>query len=305
MNRTLKQWWVAGALAAVLILLGIFAPRFFRPEQLVPMLTAAAPVLLVAAGVSTVILTRQIDVSLGSQFGWCSVLAGLTAASGAPMPVVALVSIVTGMGLGAFNGALVAGLGLPSIVVTLATLVTWREALRWSRQGEYIRDLPISFQWLGLSQATGQVVIIGSCGALFLLLVLALKFTAGGRFFYAVGSDEDAARLAGLRPRLVTFGAFLLSGSLVGLAALLNAVRFNDIDPKTGQGLEMQAIAAAVVGGIAISGGRGSLWGVLAGVLLLATVAPALVFLNIPPQWERAIQGAIILLAVAAEARRR
>jgi rhamnose transport system permease protein len=103
---------------------------------------------------------------------------------------------------------------------------------------------------------------------------------------------------------VVTFGAFLFSGALIGLAALLNAVRFTDIDPKSGQGLEMKAIAAAVVGGVAISGGRGSLWGVLAGVLLLATIAPGLVFLHIAPEWERAIQGVIILLAVAAEVRR-
>ena len=93
--------------------------------------------------------------------------------------------------------------------------------------------------------------------------------------------------------------ALLVSvGMLTGLAALLNAIRFADVDPKTGTGLELQAIAAAVVGGVAISGGRGNLWGVLAGVLLLACIAPALVFLRMPPQWEKAIQGAIILVAV-------
>jgi rhamnose transport system permease protein len=164
---------------------------------------------------------------------------------------------------------------------------------------------PPSFQWFGLSQGAGQAAILAGTAAVFLIVVFGMKHLAVGRFLYATGSDHDAARLAGLRPRVITFGAFVFSGALIGLAALLNAVRFTDVDPKTGQGLEMQAIAAAVVGGIAISGGRGSLWGVLAGVLLLATIAPALVFLHIPPQWERAIQGGIILLAVAAEARRK
>ena len=98
-----------------------------------------------------------------------------------------------------------------------------------------------------------------------------------------------------------TRAVFVLTGALTGLAALLNAIRFADVDPKTGTGLELQAIAAAVVGGVAISGGRGNLWGVLAGVLLLACIAPALVFLKFPPQWEKAIQGAIILIAVAAD----
>jgi rhamnose transport system permease protein len=100
---------------------------------------------------------------------------------------------------------------------------------------------------------------------------------------------------------MVTFAMFVLAGALTGLASLLNAVRFVDVDPKTGTGLELQAVAAAVVGGIAISGGRGNLWGLLAGVLLLACIAPALVFLHFPPQWEKALQGAIILLAVAAD----
>jgi rhamnose transport system permease protein len=132
-------------------------------------------------------------------------------------------------------------------------------------------------------------------------LVFALKHVWTGRYIYAVGSDAEAARLAGIRPQALTFGVFVLMGALTGLAALLNAVRFADVDPKTGTGLELQAIAAAVVGGVAISGGRGNLWGVLAGVLLLACIAPALVFLKLQPQWEKALQGCIILLAVAAD----
>src|SRR5204863_5746314 len=132
-------------------------------------------------------------------------------------------------------------------------------------------------------------------------LVYALKHVSTGRYIYALGSDAEAARLAGIHPRTLTFAVFVLMGALTGLAALLNAVRFTDVDPKTGTGLELQAIAAAVVGGVAISGGRGNLCGVLAGVLLLACIAPGLVFLNLQPQWEKALQGCIILLAVAAD----
>jgi rhamnose transport system permease protein len=217
------------------------------------------------------------------------------------MVAVAGVAVVSGAAFGAFNGTLVAGLGLPSIVVTLATMVTWREVLRWWRAGAFVQDLPAGFQWFGLGQNAGQAVVLVVAAIVFLSIVVSLKHVSGGRFVYAVGSDAEAARLAGIRPRLVTFGVFVLMGLLTGLAALLNAVRFPDVDPKTGQGLELQAIAASVVGGVAISGGRGKLWGVLAGVLLLACIAPALVFLKAPPQWEKAIQGSIILLAVAAD----
>jgi rhamnose transport system permease protein len=248
-----------------------------------------------------VIICRQIDISVGSQFALCSVFLGLLIRAHCPMPIAATAAVVAGACFGAFNGLAVAILGLPSIVITLATMVTWREALRWSRQGEFVRDLPESFQWFGLSQSKGQFIILIITGITFLILVLAMKYLSAGRHIYTVGSDSEAARLAGLRPRRVTFFVFVLMGGLTGLAALLNAVRFIDVDPKTGTGLELSAIAAAVVGGVAISGGRGNLWGVLAGVLLLACIAPALVFLNLPPQWEKAFQGCIILLAVAAD----
>jgi rhamnose transport system permease protein len=281
--------------------LAVAAPNFFGRQQLLTILTTAAPVLVTACGIAVVIISRQIDISIGSQFALCSVFAGLMAKAGWPMPVVALGAIATGAMLGAFNGVFVALLGLPSIVVTLATMVTWREALRWWREGEFVKDLPDGFQWFGFGQTGGQAAILVSAVLVFGVLAFAMKHLAAGRFIYAVGSDREAARLAGIRPKVVTFGVFVLTGALIGLAALLNAIRFADVDPKTGTGLELQTIAAAVVGGVAISGGRGNLWGVLVGVLLLSCIAPALVFLRMPPQWEKAIQGAIILLAVAAD----
>lgn len=301
MKRYFRELSVAAALALLLLVLAFVAPAFFGKQQLLTTLTTAAPVLIAACGMALVIIARQIDISVGSQFALCSVFAGLLAKAGMPMPLVAFGAIAGGAALGAFNGALVAGLGLPSIVVTLATMLTWREALRWGREGEFVKDLPDGFQWFGFGQAGGQAAILLCAALVFTLLVLAMKHIAAGRFIYAVGSDREAARLAGLRPTGVTFGVFVLMGALVGLAALLNAIRFADVDPKTGTGLEMQTIAAVVVGGVAISGGRGNLWGVLAGVLLLACIAPALVFLKMPPQWEKAIQGAIILLAVTAD----
>jgi rhamnose transport system permease protein len=300
-KRHFREISVAAVLGALLLALAFVAPGFFAGQQLLTTLTAAAPVLIAACGMTLVIVSRQIDISIGSQFALCSMLAGLMAKAGIPMPLVALGAIACGAAMGGFNGALVAGLGLPSIVVTLATMVTWREALRWSREGEFVKDLPDQFQWFGLGQAGGQAAILISAVAVFGVLAVAMKHLAAGRYLYAVGTDRESARLAGIRPDAVTFSVFVIIGALVGLAALLNAIRFADVDPKTGTGLELQTIAAAVIGGVAISGGRGNLWGVLAGVLLLASIAPALVFLQMPPQWEKAIQGAIILLAVAVD----
>ena len=128
-----------------------------------------------------------------------------------------------------------------------------------------------------------------------------LKNSSGGRHLYAVGSDAEAARLAGINPRYTTFWVFVAAGALAGVAAVCNLVQSPQVDPKCGTGLELKAIAAAVVGGIAVQGGRGTLWGAFAGLLLLATVNPALTFLHVEAYWEKAIQGLVILLAVVAD----
>jgi rhamnose transport system permease protein len=288
------------ALGALLAALAVFAPGFFAPQPLLSLAAREAPVLLVACGAAMVIVCRQIDISSGSQFAVVSVVAGLLAAEGWPPAAVAAAALALGTALGALNGLLVAGLGLPSIVVTLATMVTWREGLRWWRQGAFV-NLPDGLQWLGLGQTVGQWTLIAAALGLLCLLALAARHLAAGRHLYAVGSDAEAARLAGIRPGAVTFGAFTLAGALTALAALMNVVQSPQVDPKSGTGLELKAIAAVVVGGVAIAGGRGRLAGVLLGLLLLATVAPALTHLRIEAHWEKAIQGAIILLAVAAE----
>lgn len=300
MKRNFRELSVAGALAVFLLALAVFAPGFFQPQPLLSLATRESATLVVACGMALVIICRQIDISVGSQFAVCSVCAGLLAAEGWPTALVAVAAVTIGTGLGAINGILVAGLRLPSIVVTLATMVTWREALRWQRQGAFV-NLPDALQWLGLGQAAGQWTLLTLALALLVVLAYASRHLAAGRFIYAVGSDAEAARLAGIRPQWVTFATFALTGALTGLAAMMNVVQSPQVDPKSGTGLELKAIAAVVVGGVAISGGRGSLWGVFAGLILLACVGPALTHLHIEAYWEKAIQGGIILLAVVAD----
>jgi rhamnose transport system permease protein len=301
-GRYRRELSVAVAYALLLVVLAVAAPRFFRPEQLAASVVSNASVLVAAVGMTLVILCRHIDISIGSQFSVCGVVAGLLAKAGLPIPLVGLGAILTGGGMGALNGALIAGLGLPSIVVTLAMLVIWRESLRFLREGEFVRDLPPAFQWFGAGQTTGQWVVVAIALLGFTIFAWSMRNLAAGRAVYATGSDPEAARLAAIRPRRVVFGVFVIMGALAGLAALLNAVRFADVDPNAGAGLELQVIAAVVVGGVSISGGRGTLIGSLIGVALLGSIGPALVFLGTKPQWEKAIQGLIILLAVASDA---
>ena len=300
MKRHFRELSIAVALLVMLLALAVFAPAFYQKQPVLSLLTREAPVLIVACGMALVIIARQIDISVGSQFSVCCVCAGLFASLRWPLAVVLPATVAVGALLGAFNGALIAGLGLPSIVVTLATMVAWREGLQWARQGIWV-DLPEGVQWFGWSQAAGQILIMSVAMLLLLALAWTLKHLAAGRFLYAVGSDAEAARLAGIRPRLGTFLTFILLGALTGLAATLNIAQSPQVAPNSGTGLELRTIAAVVVGGVAISGGRGNLWGVFAGLLLLACISPALTHLHVEASWEKAIQGAIILLAGVAD----
>jgi rhamnose transport system permease protein len=300
MKKHSREWIVAAALGLLLLSLAIVAPHFFQWQPLLSRVTSQMPAMIVALGVAMVIISRQIDISLGAQFSMCAVVAGLVAAAKLPLALAIAAALGAGVLMGALNGVLVAYLGLPSIVVTLATMVTWQEALRLWQQGRLL-NLPEGVQWFGMSQAQGQGTVIGV--AFFLLVALAwgMKNIGAGRAIYAVGSEAEAARLAGINPKRTTFGVFVSMGLLAAVAAVMNLVQSPQIQPSCGDGLELKAIAAAVVGGIAIRGGRGTLWGVLPGLFLLANVNPALTHFHQPPYWEKAIQGLVIILAVVAD----
>jgi len=291
----------AAALVALLVIVAIVAPSFFAPGNLRDLIVNNVPTLLIAIGMTLVILVGQIDISVGSQFAVCSVAAGVLAKTGLPMPLVFVAVMLIGALMGALNGTLIGWLKLPSIIVTLAMLVMWRDALRWTTEGAWVQGLPENFQWFGLGQSSGEMVIFFISLLLFAAFAWSLRNLVIGRTIYAVGSDAEAARLAGINSPNVVFWVFVIMGGLVGISALLNAIRFSAIPGNSGVGLELKAIAAVVVGGVAITGGRGTLIGTLIGVALLGTIGTALTFLGINPFWEKAIQGAIILAALASD----
>jgi len=301
LNRYKREISTALAYAVLLVVVAIIAPSFFSGANLRDLALNNAPVLLVSIAMTLVILIGQIDISVGSQFAVATVAAGWLAKSGMPIPLLLLCVILIGALMGAINGFLVGLLRLPSIIVTLAMLVAWRDALRWTTGGEWVQNLPANFQWFGMGQQLGQWMIVLASLVLLGLLSWALHNLAAGRAVYALGSDTEAARLAGIDPARVTLAVFAFMGALVGLAALLNAVRFSTVPSNAGLGLELKAVAAVVVGGTAITGGRGTLIGTFIGVALLGTIGPALTFVGINPFWEKAIQGAIIMLALGSD----
>lgn len=290
------------ALAALYVWLALAAPAFFAGSNLRDLALSNVATLLVAAGMTLVIVCGEIDISAGSAFAVISVFTGFLAKSGLPPIGLLLAAGLLGGLAGSLNGIIVARLRAPSIVVTLATMVALREALRWFTGGAWVEDLPPNFQWFGLSQASGEIVLIFGAAVLFTLLAAAARQLSILRAIYAVGSDREAARLAGIRVEEIKLLVFVLMGILTGLAAFLNAARFSDVPANSGLNLELLAIAAVVVGGTPITGGRGTLWGTLAGVALLGSIGPALTFLGIGAYWAKAIAGAVILLTVLFDA---
>lgn len=301
MSRYKRELAAAAAYALLLAVVAVLAPTFFSAANLRDLAINNAPVLIIAIGMTMVILVGQIDISVGSQFAVAGVAAGWLAKSGMPIPLLLPCVLLIGAAMGAVNGLLVGRLGLPSIIVTLAMLAAWRDALRWITQGAWVGDLPADFQWFGLGQRLAQWLIVIIAFAVLLSFSWVLGNLGVGRAVYAVGSDKEAARLAGIEPPRVVFGVFVIMGALAGLAALLNAVRFSSVPGNVGLGLELKAVAAVVVGGTEITGGRGRLIGTLIGVALLGTIGTALTFLGINPFWERSVQGAIILVALISD----
>ena len=181
-------------------------------------------------------------------------------------------------------------------------MVALRDALRWITQGAWVQDLPANFHRLGTSQAASNTITFAVAGALGIGIGWGLRNLSAGRAIYATGSNENAARLVGIDSALVTFSVFTITGALAGCAALLNSIRFNQVPSNAGLGMELKAITAVVVGGTAITGGRGSIQGTLLGVIPLGIISPAPTFLGFSAYWERAIQGLIILFAVGFDA---
>ena len=293
---------MAGAVIALAVVLAAVTPGFFARDNLSDLFLANMPVLIIALGMTLVILTGHIDISVGSLFAVCAVVSGVLAKAGWPMPLVVVAAGTVGVLIGIVNGSLVAFIRIPSIVVTLAMMIALREGLRWATEGAWIQDLPASYQWLGLGPRAYPFVVLAAVTGLQIAFGWGLANLAAGRAVYAVGSSPGAARLAGLHVERVTVGVFAVAGALVGIASVLNSVRFNQIPSNTGLGLELKVIAAVVVGGTAISGGRGTALGTLLGVILLSAIGPALTFLGVSAYWERAIHGVIILAAVAIDA---
>ena len=301
-----REFGILIALLLVIIAATIANPNFlFSADGWRDLLLTPSILVLLAVGQAIVIITRNVDLSVGSVLGLSAYLCGrlFIDLEGIPIIAVFVIVIIFGALLGLVNGALVAFAKVPSLVITLGTLYAYRGINVLWTGGDRINasDLPRDFLALG----TGQILFIPIL-TIIALVVLAIagwlmKNTRGGREFYAIGSDPSAAELYGLRVTRRLLTAFVLSGALAGLGGVLYAARYGTISSQAGSGWELDAVGAAVIGGVAIFGGSGTVWGAAIGAVLLLTINRALPILGIPDFWQRAVVGALIIGAIVLD----
>jgi len=286
-------------LIVVSILMGLASDNFFSLNNILNVLRQVSVVGILAVGMTFVILTGGIDLSVGAVMALVGTLsAGMMVNMGLPAPAALLVGLLIGLGIGLANGVLVAWGRMPAIIVTLATMGMARGLGLIYSGGYPISGIPSWISWFGVGRIGVVPVPVIIMVVIYALAWVLLQRTAFGRHVYALGGNETAARLSGVKTQRVKLAVYGISGLTSALAAVILTGRLMSGQPNAGQGFELDAIAAVVLGGTAISGGRGLILGTLIGAVLLGILNNGLNLMGINPYLQDVIKGAIILLAI-------
>ncbi|HHB8412763.1 TPA: autoinducer 2 ABC transporter permease LsrC [Klebsiella pneumoniae] len=301
-NRELSAFFAIVALFVVLVALN---PAYFSLQTLAMIFASSQILCLLALGATLVMLTRNIDVSVGSTVGLCAIAVGVALNNGYGLATAIAFALAIGALAGAFNGLLVVGLRIPAIVATLGTLGLYRGVMLLWTGGKWIEGLPDSLKSLSEPAFIG----VSPLGWLVLALLLAggwlLSRTAFGRDFYAVGDNLAAARQLGVAVNRTRMLAFTLNGMLAACAGIVFAAQIGFVPNQTGSGLEMKAIAACVLGGISLLGGTGTQLGAFLGAFFLTQIDTVLVLFRLPAWWNDFIAGLVLLGVLVLDGRLR
>ena len=294
------------ALILVVVVTTVKNPNFlFSSDGFRDLLLTPSILMLVAVGQAIVIITRNVDLSVGSVLGLSAYVTGRVVIDlpWLPWPTVFLIGLVFGGLLGLINGALVAFAKVPALVITLGTLYAYRGINVLWTGSDRINSSDMPREFLALGTSSFLYIPYLTILALVVLLIAGwyLRTQRGGRELYAIGSDPSAANLYGLKVTQRVLAAFVLSGALAGLAGVLYAARYGTVNSQAGSGWELDAVGAAVIGGVAIFGGSGTVWGAAIGAYLLLTINRALPVLGVQDFWQRAVVGALILGAIVLD----
>lgn len=295
---------VALAILVLLLVVGGINPRFVSARNMTSVFSGNAYIAVAAIGMTMVIVTRQIDLSVGALIGVLATISGTIAVSGAPIWMAWAAPVLCGVLVNAVTGVLVAYAGIPSIVVSLGMMAILQGGLISVTGGAWISDLPPEF-------LLAKMTVLGFPMPLVWALVLTIaaaawmKLTPFGRSLYLVGGNAEAARAVGIPVRRRIVQVFMIHGAFAGLATLLFATQLQVIQSTTPPNLELLIITAAVIGGVSILGGTGTVIGASLAAVLFAAIGSALIFVNVSAYWLRAFIGVLILLTVLADVARR
>ncbi len=295
---------LAVAVIGLAVVVGFINPRFLATRNLADLLLGNAYIAVAAVGMSMVIISGNIDISVGALIGVLATISGSLAVAGAPIVVAWLAPLVLGIAVMAAQGAVVAYLRIPAIVVTLGMMSILKGGLISVTGGEWITDLPHGFHLADLSVLGVPMPVVIMVLAT-VLAALWMHYSPRGRAIYATGGNAEAARLCGVNPQRTVVMVFALHGLFAGIATLVYATQLRVIQSTTPAGLELTVITASVVGGVSILGGVGTAVGSTLAAILIAEITSALVFINVSPYWTDAVRGGLILATVIADILRR
>lgn len=290
-------------LAAVVLMVVLFlawrAPYFLTSGNLIVVARQASLSLIIAVGMTFVILAAGIDLSVGSTVALVSIMAGqFMVTMQMPIVLACVLAVLCGVVVGLVNGAIVAATAIPSFVVTLGMLAVARGLALGITQGQTVSGFPAQFLVLGQGSLAGIPIPIWIAVGVAIAAHLVLSRTRFGRNVYFVGSNEQAATLSGIRVRRTKLLIFAISGGLAGLESIIETARLSVGQPAAGNGYELVAIGAVVIGGASLFGGQGSILGTVLGTLLLALIQDGLILLGISAYWQQVFSGVVIVAAV-------
>jgi ribose transport system permease protein len=291
------------ATIALAVAIGILHPEFFAWSQIKDVLAQSVYVGILAAGMAFLISMREIDLSVGSVFGLSLIVAALLMRGGMNPWLAAVIGVLLGGGMGLVNAILVQVIAIPAIVATLATLSMFRGLALALSDGQQVTGLPTDssfFTFLG-GDALGLPVSVWVLIATAIVLTAVLRLTPFGYRVRSIGSNPEAARFSGISIPRVRVQALVLMGLLAGLAGMMGLAFFQSGDPNVGTGFELQAIAAAIIGGTPLRGGSATVVGAMFGAILLGVVNSGLVYFDVPINWSAFATGAVILAAVSLD----
>lgn len=298
------DWGKYGIVVALLLLIVFFtvaAPAFLSVNNILNILRQVSIVGICAVGMTFVILTGGIDLSVGSILGVGAVVGALLLSQGTPIWLAVVAVILVGAAAGALNGFLISEVDIAPIIATLGVMTALRGVAYILTGGLPVYGLPESFSLLGQGYLLGIPVPVYFLVAAFGIGWFLLQKTTFGRTVYGIGGNLEATRLSGISIRKATYKIYVLSGILYAIAGLILLSRASSGQPKSGDGYEMDVITACVLGGISVAGGQGRITGVIYGVLIIGVLTNGMILMNVNEYWQWVVKGAVLLAAVAID----